>query len=78
VLEPVRPNVKLPALIASVSAMAPVVVLKTASSGVPLFQVEPVQLASVVFQLPVDAPLSQLNVAAWAQTAGRSRLIKAA
>jgi hypothetical protein len=43
--------------------MVPVVVVKTALSD--WFQVAPVQLASVVFQLLVAAPLFQVRSAAW-------------
>jgi len=65
--EPVRlafdnPKVTFPALIGTVSAMAPVEVLKNALS--PFVQVEPVQLASVVFQFDVEAPLFQVRSAA--------------
>lgn len=57
-----------PAVIASVSVTVPTPVApKTASSGVALFQVAaPVQLRSVVFQLPVAATLSQVRVSAYA------------
>jgi hypothetical protein len=64
VLALVRPKVTLPAVIASVRLIVPVLVVKIALSGEVLLQVEPDQFASVVFQLLFTAP-TQVRSAAW-------------
>ena len=60
------PNNTLPAAIGTERLIVPPTVrlVKAAFSPGPLPQAEPVQLASVVFQLPVAAPLFQTSVCA--------------